>query len=379
MPAVALLWESVGPYHAARLAGVQATAPTDCRVVGLQVTATDEYRWDQSRAPADLITICAGGQLHESSPGKAAAVYRCLSRLQPDVVVVNGWGTDAALGGWLWALSRHRPVVVMSETTAEDRDRHPWREWLKAQLLRKAGAALVGGERHVRYLRELGFPAERVRTGYDVVDNAHFAGIAAQVRRDPRPAIRSRFRLPEKYFMACARLLARKNIDGLITAHAQYAQQSAEPWGLVVVGAGPEDATLRQHAATAGAEVLFVGHQDYDATAALYGAASAFVHPARREAWGLVVNEAAAAGLPLLVATQVTAGDSLVVEGVSGYRFDAEDPAQLAALMCKLAAMTDQARIAMGEAARAQVATLSPTHFGEALWDCVRIANGRAA
>ena len=57
----------------------------------------------------------------------------------------------------------------------------------------------------------------------------------------------------------------------------------------------------------------------------VYGLASAFVHPSTTEQWGLVVNEAAAAGLPLIVSERCGCAPELVRQGVTGFLFDPYD------------------------------------------------------
>ena len=97
-------------------------------------------------------------------------------------------------------------------------------------------AALVGGQRHVEYLVELGMPRERVFTGYDVVDNHYFHQKAQEVRSQRSSAsakatadreVRQKYALPENYFLASARFIEKKNLSTLIEAYAEYRQRSS--------------------------------------------------------------------------------------------------------------------------------------------------------
>ena len=71
--------------------------------------------------------------------------------------------------------------------------------------------------------------------------------------------------------------------------------------------------------------VHWPGFLQYEQLPAAYQFAGAFVHPARREPWGLVVNEAAAAGLPLLVGQHVGAACELVRDGENGFLVNPDD------------------------------------------------------
>jgi hypothetical protein len=78
-------------------------------------------------------------------------------------------------------------MVVMSESAGRDEPRTWWKERIKRQIVDLYSAALVGGQRHLEYLVELGMPPDRIFTGYDVVDNAYFARRALEIRNSNLP------------------------------------------------------------------------------------------------------------------------------------------------------------------------------------------------
>jgi 1,2-diacylglycerol 3-alpha-glucosyltransferase len=78
------------------------------------------------------------------------------------------------------------------------------------------------------------------------------------------------------------------------------------------------------------------GFQQYPDLPAYYGLAGAFIHASTTEQWGLVVNEAMACGLPVLVSNRCGCAPDLVQEGKNGYTFDPTNVAQLASLLLKL-------------------------------------------
>ena len=73
-----------------------------------------------------------------------------------------------------------------------------------------------------------------------------------------------------------------------------------------------------------------MGFHQRDALVELYACADVFCLPSRHEPWGVVVNEAAACGLPLVVTDRVGAGADLVRAGENGTVVAAEDPRALA-------------------------------------------------
>ena len=123
----------------------------------------------------------------------------------------------------------------------------------------------------------------------------------------------------------------------------------------------------------AGAVVL-PGFRQYDELPAFYGLAGAFVHASTTEQWGLVVNEAMAAGLPVIVSGRCGCAPDLVRNGVNGFTFDPEDVEELAGLMQRMAAMRDGQRVAMARAGQRIIADWGPQRFADGLLQAVRAA-----
>ena len=95
--------------------------------------------------------------------------------------------------------------------------------------------------------------------------------------------------------------------------------------------------------------VRLPGFRQYDELPAYYGLAEAFVHASRTEQWGLVVNEAMASGLPVLVSRQCGCAPELVAHGTNGYQFDPNDQVALARCMAEIT-RDEEHRQMMGQA-----------------------------
>ncbi len=304
-----------------------------------------------------------------------AELWQLLDALQPDAVAINGWSMAEARAAIFWAERRGRVAVVMSETKADDAPRIWWKEIAKRWLLARCDAALVGGAAHARYLEAMDFPAERIVLGYDVVDNDYFRRGCALVRHDAQ-ARRAAAGLPETYFFACTRFIARKNVDLLLRGYARYRARAGgeTAWGLVIAGGGEEESRLKALARALGLDgVIWPGFVQYDELPLYYGLASAFVHAAITEPWGLVVNEAIASSLPVLVSRSVGAAGELVAPGVNGLLFDPADADDLAEAMTRLAAMSAEQRADMARASAAIARCWEPSRFGAGLLSAVQM------
>jgi glycosyltransferase involved in cell wall biosynthesis len=302
-----------------------------------------------------------------------------LAQLDQSVVVVPGWSDPAALAALEWSSSRRRPAVLMSDSTAHDRRRRWWREALKRRIVAVGSAALAAGAPQIAYLRALGMPNEVIFPGYDAVDNAYF-GNGATMTRAEAERVRRRLGLPERFFLASSRFVPKKNLSRLLDAYAGYRRRSgAGAWQLVLLGDGelrPEVEGRIGRADLAG-NVVLPGFKQYDELPAYYGLASAFVHASTTEQWGLVVNEAMASRLPVIVSKRCGCAPDLVQEGVNGFTFDPYDVDGLAGLMQRIAAMTDAQRRALGEASRHIIAHWGPDRFAHGLMQAVEAAMSR--
>ena len=120
--------------------------------------------------------------------------------------------------------------------------------------------------------------------------------------------------------------------------------------------------------------VYFPGFRQIEELPRFYAYAGAFVHASTTEQWGLVVNEAMASGLPVVVSNRVGCAMNLVNEGENGFTFDPLDVEALAKLLSKMTAMTKPERQVMGEASRGIIAEWGPERFASGLKAAVEAA-----
>ncbi|MCS4155843.1 glycosyltransferase involved in cell wall biosynthesis [Salinibacter ruber] len=292
-----------------------------------------------------------------------------LDEISPEAVATSGWAYPRALAALWWCYDRGVPAIVMSESSERDFQRSWWREWGKMQVVRHFGAGLVGGTPHQTYLRELGMREDRIFKGYDAVDNDHFATGARSAQNNAQ-ATRRKYSLPHRYFLASARFVPKKNLRRLIEAFARYRAHapSGREWELVLLGDGPNRNAVEEVIDTEGVResVHLPGFKQYDVLPVFYGLAGAFVHASTREQWGLVVNEAMACGLPVLVSDRCGCALDLVDEGGNGFTFDPYDPSALARLMVRVA-HGDVDRERMGAVSQDIIAEWGPERFATGL------------
>lgn len=358
---ITLIWERLGPYHAARLAATAAIA----EVTVLEMASRDAiYAWERVDALGDArrITVLPGRSIHDVPPVEGALALRAaLEDASPSVVAIPSWGFWYSLVALDWCRRRGIPVVVMSDSNPHDKPRRWLQEWIKSLIVAQCGAALVS---RPEYLLALGMPRGRIHLGYNAIDNAHFqtagGGPLAERRR----------------FLFLGRFVAKKNLPSLLEAYGAYAAASADPWELHLVGDGPLRPALEAQAAGLGprARVTFTGFVQYGDLPAIYATAALLVLPSTEEQWGNVVNEAMAAGVPVAAST-ACGSTALIDHGTNGLLFEPRDTAAITALLEDASSgKVDLARLAL--AGRETIALWGPGHFASSLVQACRTALG---
>ena len=393
-PAVAVVFHHIGPYHHARL----NAAAGRLSATAIEWSAKGFDAWGAAATPARYHKVSLFPEATDHSPDKAelrCAFWSALEQTNPDVVAVNGWNNFGSLIAANCCLRHGIPMIVMSESSRQDQPRTWWKEAIKRQIVGLYSAALVGGKRHVEYLVELKMPRERIFTGYDIVDNGYFRRRAEEVRGQKSSAsakatadreVREQYGLPENYFLASARFVEKKNLPKLIQAYAEYRQRSEvrgrksdisdqhSPLDLVVLGDGPlkadlcrliSDLRLNDH-------VHLPGFKPYDELPVYYALANAFVHASTSEQWGLVVNEAIASGLPVIVSNSCGCAPELV--NGNGFNFDPTNEHELAARLLEMASLSDGERRHLRDAGYRIAANFAPERFGVGLEQAAELA-----
>lgn len=376
---VAVLFERLGPYHHARL----NAAGKFLSVWGIEACAEETtYAWDKVEG-SKFFQRRTLTQRRDDSPSWRRelhqAMWHALDDIQPQVVVVPGWASPDAFSSLTWCMARKIPAMVMTESTQWDEARSAWKEWIKSRIVKLCAAGFAGGTPHADYLAQLGMPRENISLGYDIVDNDHFASQAEFVRGAAATS-RKLHGLPEKFFLASARFVEKKNLPGLIRAYARYRDLAEQEnrqdiWDLVLLGDGelkPQITTLIAELGLTD-DVYLPGFKQYHELPAYFGLAQVFVHASTTEQWGLVVNEAMASGLPVLVSHRCGCAQDLVMENANGFTFTPDHTEQLAQLMFKMSSGTFPLA-EFGRESRRIIANWGPERFATGLLDAVNVA-----
>jgi glycosyltransferase involved in cell wall biosynthesis len=270
--------------------------------------------------------------------------------MAPDVVVVTGFDAPAYWRAQHVCRRDRRGFVFWNGSHASSGSfRNGIATAVRRHFVARCDAFLAYGTLAARYLVALGAMPSRIVTSTNAVDTQRFRGGIAE-RDATREALGWSGR---KVVMYSGQLIPRKGVDILIGAVARCAGH----YVLAVVGDGPERARHEHRARSLlGDRAVFIGNRPYSELPRLYAAADVFVLPSRQEVWGLVVNEALAAGVPAIATDATGAAHDLIAPTGAGLMVPDGDEVALANAVRRILESDDE-RARMRLAARAAVAT----------------------
>lgn len=346
MKRLLLLHSRLSGYIAACLRALKAQTGVELLVVRYPPSENAPF---DDRHFTWIDTLCDGQALSK------AEIQERVDRFDPDVTLMSGWFDARYLA--VARRLRKRGVPVIAGCDAQ------WTGSVRQQIGRVVApwylhAAIdvlwVSGERQRQLARRFGYTGRRCWEGYYACDWERFAAAYGPES------------VPPASFLFVGRYVPVKGVDTLVDAYRRYRTMTDVPWPLICAGAGELASRLQE---VPGVEDR--GFVQPDALPALMQEGGTFILPSRREPWGVVVQEAAAAGLPVLCSTASGASVHLVREGYNGFVFEPEDAEHLARLMLRVANLQAERRAEMGHASHALSKQYTPQRWARMLVDGV--------
>lgn len=281
-----------------------------------------------------------------------------------DALWVHGYASVNALQGVLAANALGIPVLLRAESWLADRARSPWTLAAKPLFFRLLGSGIaavlpIGTVNSDYWTHYFGSRVPQFLMPY-AVDNDYFARLAEAAAPQERELRTELGLAPDRpVILFASKLQTRKHADHLLEAYRSFIASRSpldRPY-LVIVGDGEQRATLEARTRELGLdEVRFAGFRNQSELPRFFHLADVFVLPSRHEPWGLIVNEAMAAGCPVIVSTDVGSHADLVTDGIEGCVFPVGNIAALTDALHRVFASPDTAA-RMGRNARERLRT----------------------
>lgn len=285
-------------------------------------------------------------QVRWQTPPDPAELLALVKEFDPDAIVMSSWAYCKAYR----AVMKQAPSTVVRALYLDNLWRGTPRQWLgrftrRLYIAPVADCAMVASDRTEYFARQLGFgPA-------DVIRGSHCADVEL-FASPPRSGAEL---VSRRRFLYVGRLVDHKGADVLADAYRRYHASAVDPWQLDVVGTGPLDPLLRSQPG-----VVMHGFLQPSEVAELMRNVSCFVLTSHVEPYGVVVHEAAAAGLPILCTHFSGAAPTMVQDGANGWIVPAGDIPRWVDAMARMAALPAERLAAMSDTSRAISLRMSP-------------------
>lgn len=280
------------------------------------------------------------------------ALYHKISNSRYKLIHLSGWGGRllfVLVICWLY----HIPVVMTSDTTL--RKILPlWKTFIKAifypLLFRIPKFLLPAGSRQAEYFRYYGVKDTRIQVAKMTVDVAGFMKRCSELGEKGRNTTRANLGFFESdiIFIFVGRLVEIKGIRNLLSSFDRLSVRYSNT-RLLFVGEGPlYDEIIK--ASEKNHSIKYTGRLDQDGVIEMLHASDVAVLTSVQEQWGIVVNEAMSAGLPIIATDMVGCVDDLIFDGVTGRVVEADNPLALTSAMQEMV-LDKNNRIRMANAA----------------------------
>lgn len=287
-----------------------------------------DVKWDLDLL-AGYRSVFLGDAARTREPGGfwslvAPEVWNELRSGRYDVLWLHGHNYAANLIALVAAKTAGVPVMMRGETHLGlpcHGIKSILRRPLMGTLYQACDRLLAIGSRNAAFYRAMGVADHKIFPVPYSVDNDRFVK-AASLNRQQRVEVRGRYDIPldRPAILYAAKFTPRKRPLDLLKAAQRLMMNADRPFTLVMAGSGELEQELRAFCAEHSLDnVVFTGFVNQSELPALYAASDVFVLPSEDEPWGLAVNEAMCASLPIVCSSEVGCAADVVHDGVNGY------------------------------------------------------------
>ena len=288
-----------------------------------------------------------------------------VNKFKPDVVNLPGYYEPAMNLVLFYCRLKGIKVVISADSTEGDNPNVWWREALKRFVVTKAQGFFCYGSKSAEYIFKLGMKPKHILVANNAVDNQRVESVYNAAIFD-RKNSKEAYNLRKYNFIYVGRLISVKNLDNLLAAYKPLADTE---WGLIILGDGSEEEKLKQYVADNHLDgVKFIVGQAWYYVPKILALGDVFILPSYSEPWGLVVNEAMACGMPVIVSNKCGSAFDVVKENQNGYTFDPYKVEELTNVFNKFVEESDKI-VPFGKKSKEIIKRFSPEQVAEEMYE----------
>ncbi len=286
------------------------------------------------------------------------AIFTQLDKINPDIIIASSIVFYAGALGIRWAKKHKKKFVMFDDARHLQFKRQFLIQWVKDLITKQSDGFWFPSKNYYADYAYFHHKGIHFFYGFNCIDNKLFK-------------FEGKKQSHHKIIICVARLVPIKNIDNLLRSW-QLIEKNNTDYKLVIIGDGPEHDHLNQLRSDLNLNTVeFIGAIDNEVIPEYYFNAGAFILPSLSESWGLVVNEAMAAGLPVLLSYEVNAAKDLLKEGVNGFGFAPLDVNGMAEAISKYIRSDIQTKESMSNNSLEIINSMSYENMGSQLFDAL--------
>lgn len=243
---------------------------------------------------------------------------------------------------WYWKVARHfkkkeKIPVVLGSDAQWTGSRNNWIKRICSKFSYQLCFThiFVAGLWQCEYARKIGFSRNQISFPLYSANTSLFQKISLEDKKEQYP----------KRFLYVGRFHPNKGLSYLFEAWGKIIDKKG--WEMTVIGNGPlENYVLEQ------ANVEVLDFQSQERISELMTSVGCAVVPSILEPWGLVIHEAVAAGLPIVVTSICGATNQFVIDKYNGYIINERSIEDLKNAMMKIIEASKEELLAMSERSR---------------------------
>ena len=262
-------------------------------------------------------------------------ILKAITEFKPDVVNLTGYYDIASWTVLFYCKLKGIKTILSNESTANDHARNGVKEYFKTLIIKQFDGYFNFGKLSENYILSLGINPQKMLVKKNCVDNKVLKEIYLK-HYPKRNEQQQLLNVAPKNFIFVGRLIDYKNLFYFLDAFHLARQKSKENWGVIILGDGELKTDLQQFISNKNIQnVSFQSGVSWQHVPLYLALSNVLVLPSYSEPWGLVVNEAMACGLPVIVSEKCGCAIDLVKNGENGFIVEPNNIEQLTNLMLK--------------------------------------------
>ncbi|MDE7180540.1 MAG: glycosyltransferase family 4 protein [Muribaculaceae bacterium] len=254
-------------------------------------------------------------------------LFPLLKSISPQVIIAGAIAFPSGALAVKWGMRHGTRIIIFDDAKWSSVRRSRLVNFIKKSVYAGADALFLPAYPWEQTGKFWGFDHQQLFYGVDVVDNGFWA------TPDNTPSEYG------DYLIAVGRQIPVKNFSTLLKAYSQYCSNyyGQRAYRLVLVGDGPMRQELEKFISDheLAKMVILLPFKTQFELRSLFQRARALCLPSYSETWGLVINEAMAAGCAIIASNECGASEVLVKDGVNGFTFPSDNVEALAACLDK--------------------------------------------